>query len=77
MPISSTNGHTPGLRRPKISAELLDKIEHLRAELMHAADETNFNSEAVVELSQRLDHYIVLAQTQMLGKLTDSSLPQE
>jgi|GEM_PF-7129063 len=77
MPISSSNGSAPGLRRPKVSADLLDKIEHLRAELMHAADETNFNSEAVVELSQRLDHYIVLAQTQMLGKLRDSGLPQE
>ncbi|WP_334074719.1 MULTISPECIES: aspartyl-phosphate phosphatase Spo0E family protein [Paenibacillus] len=77
MPTPSSNGSNPNLRRPRVSAELLDKIEHLRAELMHVADQTNFSSEAVVELSQRLDHYIVLAQTQMLGRINDPGIPQE
>ena len=43
-------------------------IEHLRSELMNAVVEDNFSSGAILELSQRLDHYIVMAQNQMLGK---------
>ncbi|GIP60989.1 hypothetical protein J15TS10_48030 [Paenibacillus woosongensis] len=54
--------------RPKVSGELMDTIEHLRAELMNAAGNSNFSSEAVLELSQRLDKYIVQAQNQMLGR---------
>lgn len=54
--------------RPKVSGELMDMIEHLRCELMNAAEREDFNSAAVVELSQRLDQYIVMAQNQMLGR---------
>ncbi|GAA0134610.1 hypothetical protein YSY43_14500 [Paenibacillus sp. YSY-4.3] len=54
--------------RPKVSGELMDTIENLRAELMNAAGNSNFSSETVLELSQRLDKYIVQAQNQMLGK---------
>ncbi|WP_247681941.1 aspartyl-phosphate phosphatase Spo0E family protein [Paenibacillus sp. Marseille-P2973] len=57
---------TPG--RPKVSGELMDMIEHLRSELMNAAEQEDFNSVTVVELSQRLDQYIVMAQNQMLGR---------
>lgn len=54
--------------RPKVSGELMDTIENLRLELMNAAENSNFSSETVLELSQRLDKYIVQAQNQMLGK---------
>lgn len=54
--------------RPKVSGELMDTIENLRSELMNAAESSNFSSETVLELSQRLDKYIVQAQNQMLGK---------
>ncbi|WP_232436773.1 aspartyl-phosphate phosphatase Spo0E family protein [Paenibacillus senegalimassiliensis] len=47
-------------------------IEHLRLELMNAATQDNFSSGTVLELSQRLDRYIVLAQSQMLGKQVSS-----
>lgn len=52
----------------KVSNDLKATIEHLRAELMNAATQDNFSSGTVLELSQRLDQYIVLAQNQMLGK---------
>ncbi|MNI72741.1 Spo0E like sporulation regulatory protein [Fontibacillus panacisegetis] len=54
--------------RPKISSELLVTIEDLRTEMMNAADDENFSSDTVLELSQRLDNYIVQAQIQMLGR---------
>ncbi|MNN23507.1 Spo0E like sporulation regulatory protein [compost metagenome] len=54
--------------RQKISSELLVTIEDLRTELMNAAGNENFNSDTVLELSQRLDKYIVQAQIQMLGR---------
>ncbi|MFD3261432.1 aspartyl-phosphate phosphatase Spo0E family protein [Paenibacillus lentus] len=54
--------------RPKVSGELMNTIESLRSELMNAAENSNFSSETVLELSQRLDKYIVQAQNQMLGK---------
>ncbi|MNC63115.1 Spo0E like sporulation regulatory protein [compost metagenome] len=54
--------------RQKISSELLVTIEDLRNELMNAAGNENFNSDTVLELSQRLDKYIVQAQIQMLGR---------
>ncbi len=68
MAYSSFNNfnRTPG--RPKVCGELMDKIEHLRSELMNAAEREDFNSVTVVELSQRLDQYIVMAQNQMLGR---------
>lgn len=52
----------------KISNDLKATIEHLRLELMNAATQDNFSSGTVLELSQRLDQYIVMAQSQMLGK---------
>ncbi|MFD1177431.1 aspartyl-phosphate phosphatase Spo0E family protein [Paenibacillus puldeungensis] len=52
----------------RISNDLKATIEHLRSELMSAATGNNFNSGTILELSQRLDQYIVLAQNQMLGK---------
>ncbi|MBA9088015.1 hypothetical protein FHR92_004508 [Fontibacillus solani] len=54
--------------RPQISSELLVTIEDLRTEMMNAADDENFSSDTVLELSQRLDNYIVQAQIQMLGR---------
>ncbi|WP_074048599.1 aspartyl-phosphate phosphatase Spo0E family protein [Paenibacillus ihumii] len=54
--------------RPKVSGELMNTIENLRSELMNAAGSSNFSSKTVLELSQRLDKYIVQAQNQMLGK---------
>lgn len=54
--------------RTKVNDELVDMIEHLRSELMNAVQHDNFSSEVVLELSQRLDQYIVMAQNQMLGK---------
>lgn len=52
----------------KISKDLKATIEHLRLELMNAATQDNFSSGTILELSQRLDQYIVMAQSQMLGK---------
>ncbi|MNJ79140.1 Spo0E like sporulation regulatory protein [compost metagenome] len=52
----------------KVSSELLVTIEHLRSELIIAAEDGNFSNDTVLELSQRLDKYIVLAQTQMLAR---------
>lgn len=59
-----------GARRSnnKISNDLKATIEHLRMELMNAATQDNFSSGAILEISQRLDQYIVMAQSQMLGK---------
>ncbi|MGG6313120.1 aspartyl-phosphate phosphatase Spo0E family protein [Paenibacillus macerans] len=59
-----------GARRndKKINNDLKATIEHLRLELMNAVVEDNFSSGTVLELSQRLDQYIVQAQNQMLGK---------
>lgn len=54
--------------RSKISEELVNAIESLRSELNQAAGNNNFSSDTVLELSQRLDKYIVLAQNQMLGR---------
>ncbi|MNO51676.1 Spo0E like sporulation regulatory protein [compost metagenome] len=60
--LSRTSSHQ------KISSELLVTIEDLRTELMNAARNENFSSDTVLELSQRLDKYIVQAQIQMLGR---------
>lgn len=56
----------------KVSSDLKATIENLRLELMNAATQDNFSSGTVLELSQRLDRYIVMAQSQMLGKQTSS-----
>ena len=47
----------------KISNDLKATIEHLRLELMNAATQDNFSSGTILELSQRLDQYIVMAQS--------------
>lgn len=60
------------LNNRKVSNDLKATIEHLRLELMNAATQDNFSSGTVLELSQRLDRYIVLAQSQMLGKQVSS-----
>ncbi|WP_018749767.1 aspartyl-phosphate phosphatase Spo0E family protein [Paenibacillus sanguinis] len=61
------------LNNRKVSNDLKATIEHLRLELMNAAtQDDNFSSGTVLELSQRLDRYIVMAQSQMLGKQASS-----
>ncbi|MBP2001681.1 hypothetical protein J2Z69_002726 [Paenibacillus shirakamiensis] len=51
----------------KVNEDLLSTIENLRLELILAAADWNFTSDYVLELSQRLDRYIILAQHQMIG----------
>jgi hypothetical protein len=41
---------------------LLAIIEELRSELITKAQHAAFTDPSIVELSQRLDHYVVLAQ---------------
>lgn len=53
----------------RVSEQLDHIIEHLRYELMNATKERSFCSASVVELSQRLDYYIVLAQQEMRHKM--------
>lgn len=57
------------LNRPKgrsrVNEDLLDTIERLRDELVAVSADVSFSSDTVLELSQRLDKYIVLAQRQM------------
>lgn len=65
-PSFSRLGQNPA--RTKVNDELVDMIEHLRFELMKAVEHDNFSSDVVLELSQKLDQYIVMAQTQMLGR---------
>ncbi|MNP60972.1 Spo0E like sporulation regulatory protein [compost metagenome] len=60
--------HNRTSSRQKVSSELLVTIEHLRSELIIAAEDGDFSNDTVLELSQRLDKYIVLAQTQMLAR---------
>jgi ribosomal 50S subunit-associated protein YjgA (DUF615 family) len=52
----------------KVGNDLLQKIEQLRSQLVEAAQTKEFTNDAIVALSQQLDHYIVLAQYQMLGR---------
>jgi ribosomal 50S subunit-associated protein YjgA (DUF615 family) len=52
----------------KVAHDLLQKIEQLRSQLVEAATTKEFTNDAVVALSQQLDHYIVLAQYQMIGR---------
>lgn len=51
--------------RRRISEDLHDTIEQMRQELIDMSTISGFSSENVLELSQRLDKYIVLAQRQM------------
>lgn len=52
----------------KVGNDLLQKIEQLRSQLVEAAQTKEFTNDSIVALSQQLDHYIVLAQYQMLGR---------
>ncbi|WP_086074716.1 aspartyl-phosphate phosphatase Spo0E family protein [Paenibacillus camerounensis] len=49
--------------------ELFLTIESLRSELLEVAQERSLSDHMVVELSQRLDGYIVLAQNKMMESL--------
>ncbi|MBY9077727.1 aspartyl-phosphate phosphatase Spo0E family protein [Paenibacillus sp. HN-1] len=49
--------------------ELLVTIESLRGELLEVARERSLSDRAVVELSERLDRYILLAQHKMMENL--------
>lgn len=49
--------------------ELFLTIENLRSELLEVAQERSFSDHVVLELSQRLDGYIVMAQNLMMESL--------
>lgn len=49
--------------------ELFLTIESLRSELIEVAQERSLSDHTVLELSQRLDGYIVLAQNLMMESL--------
>ncbi|OKP78195.1 hypothetical protein A3844_16505 [Paenibacillus helianthi] len=49
--------------------ELFITIESLRCELLEVAQERSLSDHVVLELSQRLDGYIVLAQNKMMESL--------
>ncbi|WP_223067047.1 aspartyl-phosphate phosphatase Spo0E family protein [Paenibacillus caui] len=53
------------VRKSRINEDLHDTIENLRRELVEVSSTSGFTSEIVLELSQRLDKYLVLAQRQM------------
>ncbi|MBU5673527.1 aspartyl-phosphate phosphatase Spo0E family protein [Paenibacillus brevis] len=65
---TNTGKRKPPVTKAKISNELSDMIEQLRAQLVHAAEHNGFCSDIVIELSQRLDTYIVMAQHEMVGQ---------
>ncbi|WP_210089832.1 aspartyl-phosphate phosphatase Spo0E family protein [Paenibacillus turicensis] len=52
----------------KVGNDLVQKIEQLRSQLVEAAQTKEFTNDSIVALSQQLDHYIVLAQYQMIGR---------
>ncbi|WP_310551067.1 aspartyl-phosphate phosphatase Spo0E family protein [Paenibacillus glufosinatiresistens] len=54
---------------PERDDELNLKIESLRGELLEVARARSLSDRAVVELSERLDRYIVMAQTRMMEGL--------
>lgn len=56
-------------RRDYREDELFITIESLRSELLEVAQERSLSDHTVVELSQRLDGYIVLAQNKMMESL--------
>ncbi|MDT3425497.1 hypothetical protein J2Z22_001013 [Paenibacillus forsythiae] len=49
--------------------ELFVTIESLRCELLEVAQERSLSDRTVVELSERLDSYILLAQNKMMENL--------
>lgn len=56
-------------RRDYREDELFITIESLRSELLEVAQERSLSDHMVVELSQRLDGYIVMAQNKMMESL--------
>lgn len=57
------------LRRECREDELFLTIESLRCELLEVAKQRSLSDHTVLELSQRLDGYIVLAQNKMMENL--------
>ncbi|WP_138494960.1 aspartyl-phosphate phosphatase Spo0E family protein [Paenibacillus pinistramenti] len=55
----------PNRYKSRVSEDLNCIIESLRRELVEVSATSGFTSDIVLELSQRLDKYIVLAQRQM------------
>lgn len=49
--------------------ELFVTIESLRCELLEVAEQRSLSDRAVLELSQKLDGYIILAQNRMMENL--------
>jgi hypothetical protein len=62
---STINDH----RRDYREDELFVTIESLRCELLEVAEKRSLSDRAVLELSERLDSYILLAQTKMMENL--------
>ncbi|ASA24595.1 aspartyl-phosphate phosphatase Spo0E family protein [Paenibacillus donghaensis] len=56
-------------RRDYREDELFLTIESLRSELLEVAQERSLSDRVVLELSERLDGYIVMAQNRMMDKL--------
>ncbi|WP_410515284.1 aspartyl-phosphate phosphatase Spo0E family protein [Paenibacillus sp. BR2-3] len=56
-------------RRDYREDELYMTIESLRCELLEVAQQRSLSDRTVVELSERLDRYILLAQTKMMEGL--------
>lgn len=61
--------HEGPRRRDYREDELFITIESLRSELLEVAQQRSLSDHTVVELSQRLDGYIVMAQKQMMESL--------
>lgn len=56
-------------RRDYKEDELFITIESLRCQLLEVAEERSLSDHTVLELSQRLDGYILLAQNKMMENL--------
>ncbi|KAA1187003.1 Spo0E like sporulation regulatory protein [compost metagenome] len=56
-------------RRDYREDELFVTIESLRCELLEVAEQRSLSDHAVLELSERLDGYILLAQHKMMENL--------
>jgi hypothetical protein len=56
-------------RRDYREDELFVTIESLRCELLEVAEKRSLSDHAVLELSERLDGYILLAQHKMMENL--------
>lgn len=56
-------------RRDYKEDELFVTIESLRCELLEIAEQRSLSDRAVLELSERLDSYILLAQNKMMENL--------